>query len=90
MITPTCSSVRLDLNYNRNKHLCHCITNGAKVHSFTGSACCLLTGRLAEASEEHNHKFICFSRFLMSLALPLSNWLPTPLVIIFINLLGNF
>lgn len=50
VITPTCS--------DRNKHLCHCFTNGAKVHSFTGSACCLLTGRLAEASEEHNHKFI--------------------------------
>lgn len=53
-----CSSVRIDLNYDRNKHLCHCFTNGAMVHSFTGSACCLLTGRLAEASEEHDHKFI--------------------------------
>lgn len=58
VITPTCSSVRIDLNYDRNKHLCHCFTNGAMVHSFTGSACCLFTGRLAEASEEHDHKFI--------------------------------
>lgn len=61
-ISPTCSSVRiarlLSFVYDRNKHLCRCFTNGANVHSFTGSACCLLTGRLAEASEEHDHKFI--------------------------------